>query len=316
MACLQAKVRQTGAMERAPRAFSAIAAPLQAFARRIGEDWTDRAILFAITLCCLVIGRVWAGGRPLPEAALPGIFIACWLVGLRAPAGELCRRVWRVWVAWVLALTYVGAIHGLANLFSFASDMIWLQGRHAWYYGGLDVALGWAAWSVVPAVLGALVAAAVRRWRASQRMPFSSPSFDASDVDLFLWLGLLFVLSFIGHQWPREVSYHWDGATVIVGFAVAAARAPYAEQFARIRKLWVGVFLLTYSFSFLPMLLVALYEPQMAWMLTFTPLELVFDALAQGLNAFLGGGVVWLVRYVHDRRFSRPVEAAETSRGE
>lgn len=299
-------------MERAPRAFSTIAAPLQAFARRIGEDWTDRAIFFGTTSCCLVIGRVWAGGRPLPEAALPGIFIACWLVGLRAPAGELCRRVWRVWVAWVLALTYVGAIHGLANLFSFASDIIWLQSRHAWYYGGLDIALGWAAWSVVPAVLGALVAAAVRRWKPSQRMPSSSPSLNASDVDLFLWLGLLFVVSFLGHQWRGEVSLYGDGATVILGFAVAAARAPYSEQFARIRKLWVGVFLISYSFCLLPMLLVALYKPQMAWMLTVTPLGLVFNALGVVTSALLGGGSVWLVRYLYAKLFSRSVEGAVT----
>lgn len=266
-----------------------------------------------MTLCCLVVGRLWAGWRPVPEAALPGIFIACCFVGLRAPSGELCRRVWRVWLFGALALLYVGAIHGLANLFSWASDIIWCQSRHAWYYGGLEVALGWAAWSVVPAVLGAGLAGAVRWRKPSQRLPSEYPTWDASDIDLFLWLGLLFVVSFICYQWPREVSGDWDWATLILGFAAAAWRAPYAEQFARIRKLWVGVFLVTCSFCYLPVLLVALYKPSMAWMAAFLPVEMLFNVLVVGLPALLGGGSVWLVRYVYAKRFPRVEAEAVTS---
>lgn len=285
---------------------------MRTFSRRIGEDWTDRAIVFGLTLCCLVAGRIWAGGRPMPEAALPGVFVACLIVGLRAPSGELCRRVARAWLAWGLALMYVGAVLGLAHLFSWASDIIWLQSRNAWGYGGLYDALGWAAGSVGPAILGAIVAGAVRWLKPSQRMPSEAPTWDASDVDLFLWLGLLFVVSFVGHQSRGEKVLYLDSASILIGFAFAAWRAPFAEQFARVRKLWVGVLFVTYSFCLLPVLLVALYRArewgEWAVMSGILFTEFLLDAVAVGVSALLGGGFVWLVRYAYAKRFPRSVE--------
>ena len=285
---------------------------MRTFSKRIGEDWTDRAIVFGLTLCCLVAGRIWAGGRPMPEAALPGVFVACLIVGLRAPSGELGRRVARAWLAWGLALMYVGAVLGLAHLFSWASDIIWLQSRNAWGYGGLYDALGWAAGSIVPAILGAIVAGVVRRLKPSQRTPSESATWDASDVDLFLWLGLLFVVSFVGHQSRAEMVLYLDWASIVLCFAFASWRAPLTEQFARMRKLWVGVFLVSYSFCLLPVLLVTMYRPESWGVLTCIMfVEFLLDAFAVGVSALLGVGFVWLVRSAYANRFPRSVERTD-----
>jgi hypothetical protein len=296
----------------------AVAATSRVVSKRIGDDWTDRAILFGVTICCLGAGRIWAGGSPLPHDALPGIFVACLLVGLRAPDGELYRRVWRVWLAWVLALAYVGAVHALAYLVSWASDTIWCTSRAAWRQGGLEAAFGWIAWSVGPAVSGALVAGAVRRLKPSRRMPSAPPSWDASDTDLAVFFGLLFVASYLGHRWRHELGFDLDLAAVVLCFAIAAWRAPFAEQFTRVRKLWVGVALVSWSFIQLPILLVSMDRDaarSLAGGFTAGTLFGLLSAFELAVLAYLVFFCVWLVRHAYAEYCLRRVrEAGATSR--